>query len=114
MRLVLKKEIIPAGTYTATFNTRNTPIYIAGAGKVVLCVKVTNTGGTSPTLDITLQTYDSITDSWYDVGSMSTITADGYYIATFDTNLAEAISVLCTIGGTDPTFDIHASVYVYE
>jgi len=93
------------GTITSD-TTWNTCLMIPRPAIIRDKVNVTNTGGTSPTLDIEIRMNAPYILSFIEGKSFSQITGDGLYFLTFETNSFGLIYVKHTLGGTDPTFDV--------
>jgi len=93
------------------FNTQN---FI----EMSVFIETENSGGTNPTLDITVETYDPVMGNWFDVGMVftqivgnttqhltnNTLTY-GFFMA-----LGQFCRLVYTIAGTSPTFDVTATV----
>jgi hypothetical protein len=81
----------------------------SGAHTVRVVLDVTAASGTTPTLDISLQTRRDASDTWRTVGSFTQITdATGDQIKSFS-GLDRQVKLLCTIAGTTPSFTFSAA-----
>ena len=86
--------------------------------EMLIFVKTANSGGTSPTLDIKVQTQDPKTNDWVDTGiTVAQITGDGNFVGNhfdgtnyFPIPFGRNCRLYHTIGGTSPTFDITTTV----
>lgn len=68
-------------------------------------LNVTAASGTTPTLDVKLQTSDDGGTTWYDLpnGSFTQKTNIGSQVLAF-TSVGDTIRVASTVGGTSPSF----------
>jgi hypothetical protein len=95
-------DLVLAGALTATATGTGPTIEVADRGTLRLTLSVTAAGGTTPTLDVTVQTsQDGIT--WRSLGVFSTQTAVGSLRESF-TGADRYVRVSYAIGGTTPSF----------
>lgn len=65
---------------------------------------ITAAGGTSPTLDVKVQTKDPVSGAWFDLVSFTQANAASKERKTVTGLLGNKLRVTWTIGGTSPTF----------
>lgn len=101
-----------------TATTNSDPIEGAGGKGAWLVLDVTAASGTTPTLDVKLQRYDSVSSSWVDVpgAAFAQQTTTGTNELTVYPGVGETANVavsdhlgsyyraVATIGGTTPSF----------
>jgi hypothetical protein len=92
--------------YGTMFNTQNFKELLA-------FIETENSGGTNPTLDITIETYDPVQANWFTIVTFTQIITDvtameNNAIATYGflIPLGQWCRMVYTIGGTSPTFDV--------
>lgn len=107
---------------TMTASVNGTAINCQNFRTAQFFVETENSGGTSPTLDIKVQTYDPTQGNWFDTGiTFTQITGDttqmqNSMIVDTTNNLAyeyplgQFIRIVYAIGGTTPTFDVTFTV----
>lgn len=104
----LVHEIHASGAETAT--TQSAGLCLESYQEALIYLKVTAATGTTPTLDVKVQTSHDGSD-WYDMGSSFTqITAAATPAVLKITNFGPFIRLVYTIGGTDPSFTFVARV----
>jgi len=113
VKVVYDKEAVTMDTTTngSQFNVQN---FV----EMLIFVETENSGGTSPTLDIKVQTKDPKQGNWFDAGiALTQITGDSTQmkantLATYGVliPLGQFCRLVYTIGGTSPTFDVTATV----
>lgn len=80
---------------------------------VVAIVNVDKANGTTPTLDISLQERDPQGGEWVDTGdNFSQITSTGVNRLEASAPLGGMLRLHYDVGGTNPDFDVHSSVYL--
>jgi len=67
---------------------------------------VSNTSGTSPTLDMSIQLYSPRAQRVIEEKAFPQVTADGTYYLTFETSAFGFIGLHYKVGGTNPSFDV--------
>lgn len=98
--------LLPSGTRTAT---ENGDAYDAGARGVFRGIlTVSAASGTSPTLDVAIQTRRNASDTWRTVGSFAQATAAGAERKCF-AGIDREVRAVATLGGTSPSFDVSVS-----
>lgn len=103
---VVQLETIYPATALAAGATNSGSGYVGNAAEVNVYVTVTGKSGTSPTLDIILQTSpdDSV---WFDHTTMSQITANGNVLQKISANVGKYMRANMTVGGSDtPTYTV--------
>lgn len=112
-KVVYDKEAV---TMTTTVN--GTQFNAQNFKEMLVFVETENSGGTSPTLDIKVQTKDPKQGNWFDTGiALTQITGDttqfksnidgtGYHSIPF----GMYCRLVYTLGGTSPTFDVTSTV----
>ncbi len=116
MDSLLEITISPSGARTATFTSND--LINNGAKGIRLCLDVTAASGTTPTLDVKLQSKDSLSGQYLDITGAAfaqkiAISTDDFVIyAGVATTASRRVSdilpkvwrVVFTIGGTTPSF----------
>jgi hypothetical protein len=77
----------------------------------VFFLEVTAASGTSPTLDVDIQTYDIVGGDWHTLVSFTQAIGTGKEMKTSG-YLGEQIRINYTIGGTDPSFTFSVGAIV--
>lgn len=99
--VTLHSSAARTATYTAT------GVAIGDKGTLRLLLDVTAASGTSPTIDVAVQTsYDNST--WRAVASFAQLTAAGSERKSF-TGIDRYARIVATIGGTTPSFTFSVS-----
>lgn len=95
---------------TSNGNTQNYPVDAAGFVEANFFIEVTAASGTDPTLDIDIQTWDPIGDTWQTLTSFTQATSTTDEMKIVSCNLGRKIAIAWTIGGTDtPSFTFTVS-----
>ena len=87
---------------TATFNTVKKAV--GPYNEAVMFLDVTAASGTSPTLDVKIQTSPDNGTTWFDEGTAFTQAVAATKEIKKITNFGDIIRAVCTIGGTTPSF----------
>lgn len=95
--------VIPSAARTTTFNHD-----LEGLAKdyeeMVLYVNCTAVSGTTPTLDISYETTMDGGTTWFTHTSLTQLTATGTERKVIPAPIGIESRILCTIGGTTPSF----------
>lgn len=86
--------------------------------EMMIFVETTASGGTSPTLDIKVQTYDPGAGNWFDTGvALAQITGNSTQmkansLATYGVPipLGQFCRLVYTVAGTSPTFTVDSTI----
>jgi len=107
--VIAPKTILASAARSSSSNSNSFKTKAANSLRVY--VDVTAKSGTSPTLDITIQTSPD-NSNWYTAGTLTQITDTGQYTGTA-TTIGPYIRILYTIGGTTPviTFSVKMTKY---
>lgn len=97
------------GTKTATGNTEATPLDVMHFKEGTFFIDCSAKSGTSPTLDVTVVTYDESGDDWHVIATFTQLTDVGKEMKAVAANLGAKIAIVYTIGGTDPSFTFTVS-----
>lgn len=93
-----------AASAARTTSGQSSGVDVGPFDEAILLLNVTAASGTSPTLDIKIQTSHDNSD-WYDTGTAFTqITATSKPSALKVTNFGKYVRAAWTIGGTSPSF----------
>lgn len=106
---LLAKEAVTA--------TKQTTEVVLDKGAAYLVVfRVTAVGGTSPTLDATLQNKGVGSDTWRTVQGVNPaqITATGTFLLYTDVKIDGKVRLNLAVGGTSPTFTVEAIAFPLE
>ena len=93
-----------SGTATSTSNTQSTSINTRYVEEAIFSLDITAASGTSPTLDITIQTYDQFADVWQTLATFTQKTTTGSDAGFVGDCIGNELAILYTIGGTTPSF----------
>jgi len=104
MSYVAHSQILYSGTATTTGNTQSTPKVCRYSKEAVFFLDVTAVSGTSPTLDVAINTYDEVGGNWHLLATFDRMTATGTDVGYVGYGLGEKLSVTYTIDGTNPSF----------
>jgi len=99
-----------SGTAGATGNTQSTPIPCKTEQEGVFYLKITAATGSSPTLDLVIQTYNPMTETWHTLATFDQKTTTGQDEGFVQYGLGEKIACIYTIGGTTPSFTFTVDV----
>ena len=110
MKYVAHSQILFSGTATETGNTQSTPKVCRYSKEGIFFLDVTAASGTSPTLDVTVHTYDEIGGNWHLLATFDQKNAAGTDVGYLASGLGEKLSVTYTIGGTGPSFTFSVAV----
>lgn len=110
MSYVAHSQVLFSGTAGATGNTQSTPKVCRYSKEGVFFLDVTAASGSSPTLDVTIHTYDEVGGNWHLLGTFDRMTATGTDVGYIASGLGEKLSVTYTIGGTTPSFTFKVAV----
>ena len=89
------------GTFTATANGE--ALELQNRGTAALTLDVTAVSGSSPTIDVTIQTSEDGVTGWTSVGAFAQASAVGSQRKVF-TGLDAFVRAVVTLGGTTPSF----------
>jgi len=81
---------------------------------MVVFLEVTGVSGTSPTLDVTIDTQNPITGEWHTLHTFSQMTSTGKQMARISDCIGAKIAPTWTIGGTDPSFTFSITVILKD
>jgi len=98
-----------SGTKTATGNTHSTPIDVMQFKEGTFFINVTAKSGTTPTLDVVVESKDPAADIWNTIATFTQATDVTNELKAVAANLGNKIAIKYTIGGTSPSFTF--SVY---
>lgn len=107
------KEIVflAPGATALTANGNTTGVDVSSYAEAVLFVDVTASSGTTPTLNLYVDTWDFNSQAWY---ALSAVTITQITAATTVevglTEFGEQIRLRWVVGGTTPSFTVEASV----
>lgn len=96
-------------TKVATGNTKTTPVEVMHFKEGTFFIDCSARSGTSPTLDVTVLTYDKSGDDWHVIATFTQLTAVGKEMKAVAANMGDKIAILYTIGGTTPSFTFTVS-----
>jgi len=98
------KEIY-SGTVTTSSNSHSTPVNTKWEKECQLLLNITAVSGTNPTLDLTIEVYNTLRDTWHTLATFSTVSATGVDVGYVEYGLGEKIALSWVVGGTNtPTF----------
>lgn len=104
-----------SGTATSSSNSTATPIITKHGKEATIYLDITAVSGTSPTLDLTLKIYDSLSTKWHTLATFdqkTSVTTDVGYI---DYGIGEKMALYYVVGGTaTPTFTFSVNVGIKE
>ena len=113
--LLSHNETMFSGTATSSSNTQADPIVTKYAQEAIFYLDVTAVSGTNPTLDVTINVYDSVTDKWYLLATFDQVTSVLADVGYVQYGLDKNISCSYAIGGTNtPTFTFEVVVNLKE
>lgn len=94
-----------------TASGQSVGVDVSSYTEALLFVDITAVSGTTPTLDLTVQTYDFLSQQWFSVPgvTISQQTASGQVPVAL-TNFGETVRLNWVVGGTTPSFTFSASV----
>lgn len=88
----------------ANGDSKSTPIAVGAYNEANFVLKVTAASESSPTLDVSILTYDKTSDTWNTLTTFTQKTTTGVELKTVSTNLGYLIAFSWTVGGTSPSF----------
>ena len=103
MRVISKVIFLPSAARTTSGDTRASRVDASNFYEGLFFLDVTAVSGTSPTLDVVIETYDELSGKWFPIATFSQFTATGSELKTA-TGLGQALACRYTIGGTEPSF----------
>lgn len=93
-----------------TWNTQSSPIITKYDKEAEVFLNITDITG-SPTLDITVQSYNSLRNSWHTLGTFSTHTGEGTDHGLIAENIGEKMAISYTVAGSStPTLTFTVDV----
>lgn len=95
------------GTATASGNAHSAaghPVNAMPFKEATFFLNVTAASGTSPTLDVVVESKDPSGDVWDDLAVFTQATAVSHQKENVAANLGDRVSLKYTLGGTDPSF----------
>lgn len=101
--VLLSSTTVTSSGETMTFSTQF-------AREAVFFLDVTAVSGTTPTLDVKVQSFDPASGKYFTVASFPQITAAGQYVLKVDGGLGHLCKVAYTLGGTSPSFTMSLGV----
>lgn len=113
-----ERLLLTSSTKTITGNTNTTPLQVGDFKEAVVALNVTAASGTTPTLDVKIQTSDDGGSTWYDLVYPNTTTPVAFAQATgvskklisLSGAFGDYLSIVYTIGGTSPSFTFAVKV----
>jgi len=90
-----------SGATTASSNTQSSPINVRYVQEGSFLLKITAASGTNPTLDVTVQTYNSLTDTWHTLAAFTQKTGTGQDEGYVEYGMGEKIALSYVVGGTN-------------
>ena len=101
-----------SGTATSSSDTHSSSINTKYVNEGTFFLDITAVSGTSPTLVVEIETYNTIADKWQTIGTFSSRSAIADDIGQIEFGLGEQVAISYTIGGTTPsfTFSVNASL----
>lgn len=103
----------PAGSPAVTANGSSATFDVSRFAEGVVIVNVTAVSGTSPTMDLFIDTYDPVNNVWATLTKLTgstnypTITATGAYAYPIN-NYGRTVRLRWQLGGTNPSFTFSA------
>lgn len=91
----------PSGPVTAGGNTPD--IDVSLAIEMIMFVDVTAVSGTSPTMDLFIESRDPVSGKYFVIDSITGITGVSQHVRRL-TNFGDTIRVRWVLGGTSPSF----------
>lgn len=114
MPYVAHSETLFSGTAGATGNTQSTPKVCRYSKEGVFFLDVTAASGSSPTLDVTINTYDAVGGNWHLLASFDQMTTTGTDVGYVEYGLGDKLSITYTIGGTTPSFTFTVAAHLKD
>lgn len=103
--MIVYTQSLYSGTVTASGNSQSAPIIVRYAKECAIFLDITAASGTNPTLDITIQIYDKLSEKWYTLATFTQKTGTGQDVGYVEYGLGEKMAVKWVVGGTNtPTF----------
>ena len=104
----VKEFLAPAARTT---NGQSASLDLGDFDDLIVYLNITAIGGTSPTLDVKLQSSDDGTD-WFDLpnGAFAQKTATGKAVLQYSSNFGRYVRVDYIIAGTTPSFTFEVDV----
>lgn len=93
-----------SGTAIASGNTHDTPVITRYVKEASIFLKVTTVAGVNPTLDLTIEIYNPVTDAWHTLATFDQKTEAGQDEGFVEYGLGEKMACSYVIGGTTPSF----------
>ena len=104
MRFHKEVTLLSSLQRSASGSTEDAPTAVAFFKEANLFLKVTAVEGTSPTLNVVVETQDPVGGTWETLSSFTQATAGGTEMKTIAGNLGYKLAIKYTIGGTTPSF----------
>lgn len=98
-----------SGVKGATGDTKATPVEVMHFKEATFFIDCSARSGTSPTLDVTVLTYDKSGDDWHVIATFTQLTAAGKEMKAVAANLGDKLAIIYAIGGTTPSFTFTVS-----
>lgn len=110
--LAVQKGVAASGNTYATPGAQNAPQDFSDSTEALFVLNVTAVSGTTPSLTVSLLTYDPVAEEWVQFAAFPAVTAVGVStLAIAPGSLPNTVAVAFAISGTTPdfTFDVWAS-----
>ena len=102
---IQSEQFAASAARTANGNTQSTPIDCGLMKEGNFFLDVTVVSGTSPTLDVVVQTKDPESGDWFTLTSFTQATGVTAEMKSVAANMGNKLAIAWTIGGSDtPTF----------
>jgi len=105
-----------SGEVSATGNTHSTPYYVLPFKEGNFFLNVTAKAGTTPTIDVVVESKDPSADKWHTIATFTQIgDTIGSEMKPVAANLGKNIAIKYTLGGSNPvyTFTVYAVLKVF-
>ena len=102
-------DTIFSGTKSESGDTSATPIITKYDKEAIIYFDVSAASGTTPTLDLTLKTYDPVSAKWYELAHFTRKTTTGQDVGYVQYGINEKLAAFYVIGGSNPSFTFTVS-----
>jgi len=114
MRNTAVIPLVSSAARTSSNTSHNLSVLVQDYKEMIVFLEVTAVSGTSPTLDVTIDTKNPITGQWHTLHTFSQMTSTGKQMARISDCLGAIIAPTWTIGGTDPSFTFSITVILKD
>ena len=101
---IREATILSSSARTTSGDTYSSPLDASYFREGIFFLDVTNASGADATMEVKIQTKDSLSDKWYDVLTFDFVTGEMSQARAVSHGLGRSLACKYTIEGTNPSF----------